>query len=369
MGLTSRSGSGSSITAHRLFAPGLALWFGALFGLSSLAVRTGLFEELVVASRLDQLVPAASPPLGHAARLLLALAFALVGGLIGWAMARLIANLSAPASDLDGDYQSVPYDPARPAVTEAAPYFAVEPAPAIEPAPALVPPAAPLAEPEPYQVRARDAHPDAPARRPILAREELREPGLGRPLESLGPVLAAAAPACEPPPPPHAESVPVMAALAPAVPVVSVPQVAEPLIEVPQPMAYAGVDEDEMPRMGPGRHEAIAPPPPPASELAAAPAALPPVAVTLPNPPPPPPPPPPSSPPLVPAARILEAAPASLSHVELIERLAIAMRRREAGHEQAPAQPPAAPSAPAAGGDPAAALRDALAGLQDSGTQ
>ena len=329
--MASRSGSGSSITAHRLFAPGLALWFGALFGLSSLAVRTGLFEELVVASRLDQLVPAASPPLGHAARLLLALAFALVGGLIGWAMARLITNLSAPASDLDADYQPAPYDPARPAVTEAAPYFAVEPAPAIEPAPALVPPAAPLAEPEPYQVRARDAHPDAPARRPILAREELREPGLGRPLEPLSPVVAQAAPAFEPPPPPHAELVPVGAEAASAAPAMPSP---DPLPEAAQSAAYAGLDDDEMPRMGPGRHEAIAPPPP-----------------------------------IIPAARILEAAPASLSNVELIERLAIAMRRREAAQDQTLSPPPSAPSAPAAGADPAAALRDALAGLQDSGAQ
>ena len=36
------------ITTHQLFPAVVALWFGALFGLGSLAVRPSLLESLVV---------------------------------------------------------------------------------------------------------------------------------------------------------------------------------------------------------------------------------------------------------------------------------------------------------------------------------
>jgi hypothetical protein len=347
MGLASRSRSGSSITAHRLFAPGLALWFGALFGLSSLAVRTGLFEELVVASRLDQVVPAAAPPLGHAARLALALAFALAGGLIGWAVARVIATLSGPAPHPAADFEPVPFDPD---------HAATEPVVAEPPVPAVAP--------EPYQVRARDAHPDAPARRPILAREELRDAGLDQPL---APAPEAGVPPPPPAPPAIPPAIPQPAPMLDRLPATCEPVPSElpaPEAPAPQPVAAppaplaapaaaAGDEDEEMPRLGPVHRPAAMPSP----AAVDAPAAPPPVAETA----------APVAPPQNAATRILEAAPASLSHVELIERLAIAMRRREA----ALGEPAAAPGAPAAAApaDAAAAMRAALDGLKDSGAK
>ena len=49
------------ITEHQLFPAVVALWFGALFGLGSLAVRPSLLESLVRSSRIDLIVPAAAP--------------------------------------------------------------------------------------------------------------------------------------------------------------------------------------------------------------------------------------------------------------------------------------------------------------------
>lgn len=361
---------------HRLFAPALALWFGALFGLSSLAVRTVLFEQLVVATRLDQIVPAAAPPLGHAARLLLALGFAVVGALVGWMVGRALATLPAgKIPGLDEDFVATPFDPARPdwyppeqGLAEAVPPSAAKPAP----------------EPEPYQVRARDAHPDAPARRPISAREELRDAALDRPLEPL--TLAEEAPAAVEEAPAVVEVAPAPVALPVEAPAAPIAAPAPPPPAPPPPAPVPPMAEEDLPRLGPARDGMAAhavsaaspPPPPPAFEaeppVAGPPAADPPAAA------------PAAAPALTAAERIREAAPASLSHVELIERLAIAMRRREeamartspaptaaavdaglSGDAAPPivAQPAATPAA--APFDAAAAMRDALAALKDSG--
>jgi hypothetical protein len=80
------------ITTHQLFPAVVALWFGALFGLGSLAVRPSLIESLVLSSRLDLLVPAAAPPLGVTARILIALTLAAIGSAIGIVFARRIAR-------------------------------------------------------------------------------------------------------------------------------------------------------------------------------------------------------------------------------------------------------------------------------------
>ena len=52
------------ITSHPLFPAVVALWFGALFGLGSLAVRPTLIEGLVLKSHIDLIIPATAPPLG-----------------------------------------------------------------------------------------------------------------------------------------------------------------------------------------------------------------------------------------------------------------------------------------------------------------
>jgi len=80
------------IAWHPLFPAMLAVWFGALFGLSVLAVRVSLLERLAVASGIDRILPAATPPLGANARILIALGLALVGGMIGAAIGSLLAR-------------------------------------------------------------------------------------------------------------------------------------------------------------------------------------------------------------------------------------------------------------------------------------
>jgi hypothetical protein len=115
------------ISAYPLFPAFVALWFGALFGLSSLAVGVPNLERAVAAVQLQLVLPSAAPPLGAAARALIALAMTGAGGLIGFVIALLIARGSRPK-------------------TEQAP---------------------------PVSVRTRDTHPDAPVRKPISAHEEL----------------------------------------------------------------------------------------------------------------------------------------------------------------------------------------------------
>jgi hypothetical protein len=80
------------VTQHQLFPAVVALWFGALFGFGSIAVRPSLLEELVIKSRIDLLVPAAAPPLGMTARMLVALVMAALGAVIGTAIARRLAR-------------------------------------------------------------------------------------------------------------------------------------------------------------------------------------------------------------------------------------------------------------------------------------
>ena len=80
------------ISKHQLFPAVVALWFGALFGLGSLAVRPALIESLVISSRIDLIVPAAAPPLGITARILVALIMAAIGSGIGIAIARRLAR-------------------------------------------------------------------------------------------------------------------------------------------------------------------------------------------------------------------------------------------------------------------------------------
>jgi hypothetical protein len=84
--------SKASISSHPLFPAIVALWFGALFGLGSLAVRASLIESLVLSSQIDVLLPMAAPPLGMTARILLALFMAMLGIGAGAAIARRIAR-------------------------------------------------------------------------------------------------------------------------------------------------------------------------------------------------------------------------------------------------------------------------------------
>ncbi len=129
------------ISRHPLFPAIVALWFGALFGLGSLAIRPSLIEAIVLKFHIDSLISAAAPPLGMTARIVLALALAVIGGATGAKIARWIARPKLEqrqrkrAAFAKGDE-------ARDIVS----------------------------------VRSRDAHPDAPARRPFSAADDMGSP-------------------------------------------------------------------------------------------------------------------------------------------------------------------------------------------------
>lgn len=137
------------VTAHRLFPAFAALWFAALFGLGSLAISGTALGALVMMSGLPALVPAAAPPLGFTAHVLVAFGLALVGAALG-----LVLGLRL-----------------RPA-------GAVQPwaAPVVAPMNvSAIASGASDAEAD-YKVRARDAHPDAPPRRPLVLTEAFADP-------------------------------------------------------------------------------------------------------------------------------------------------------------------------------------------------
>ncbi len=78
------------ITRHPLFPATVALWFGALFGIGSLAVRPALIESAIASAKLDAIVPL---PMDMATRMLIAAALAGIGGMLG---ARLARRLGRP---------------------------------------------------------------------------------------------------------------------------------------------------------------------------------------------------------------------------------------------------------------------------------
>lgn len=136
-----------SVTLHPLFPATVALWFGTLFGLGSLAIRSSLLEAAVLAIGIDTILPAAAPPLGVTARILLALALGFLGALVGGYTARFLVRSSAGQA------------PRNRVVTRE------------------------------VKLRNRDAHPDAPARRPISALEELGEDQIDTAPQTAGPAL------------------------------------------------------------------------------------------------------------------------------------------------------------------------------------
>ncbi len=87
-----KNGNRPPISKHPLFPAVVALWFGALFGLGSLAIRVTLIESVLLSASVDTWLPSAAPPLGLKARILLALAMAVIGCLIGAYLARRLAT-------------------------------------------------------------------------------------------------------------------------------------------------------------------------------------------------------------------------------------------------------------------------------------
>ena len=133
------------VTAHRLFPVFAAIWFAALFGLGSLAISGEVLGAIVVKLGLPALVPATAPPLGFTAHVLVAFALSVVGGVLGLALGlRLRPQREGQAAE-----------------------GCETPTPAAEPEPEAL---------DVYKVRARDAHPDAPPRRPLVLTEAFADP-------------------------------------------------------------------------------------------------------------------------------------------------------------------------------------------------
>lgn len=141
---------GKPISSHPLFPAVVALWFGALFGLGSLAIRPTLIEGLVLKTGVDLIVPAAAPPLGVTARILIALVMASAGAAIGAVLALRINRPKVEVRERKRNAAS----PGAAAEAEAALW------------------------------NSRDVFSDGPARRPISAHEEL-----GETLDHAGPLV------------------------------------------------------------------------------------------------------------------------------------------------------------------------------------
>lgn len=76
----------------------MVLWFGALFGLCSVAIRPGLIEHMVLVTGIDRVIPMAAPPLGTTTRILLALMMTAIGCLVGFVVARRLAKPAPQAT-------------------------------------------------------------------------------------------------------------------------------------------------------------------------------------------------------------------------------------------------------------------------------
>lgn len=135
---TSAGQGWQGITQHPLFATVVPVWLAATFALSTLAVRGELLERIVLSTQLDLILPMATPPLGTTARLLLAVAFGLLGALLGWAAVRMLAPRKA--------FSQTAWQQARREKAQ---------------------------DSAPLRRRSADSHPDFPARQPIQAHAEL----------------------------------------------------------------------------------------------------------------------------------------------------------------------------------------------------
>jgi hypothetical protein len=122
----------------------VAILAAASVGFVAFAMPGDMFSEAVSSSGLPSLLPAAAPPLGSTARALVVAVAATATFAFVFLLLRLLDRKPAE---------------------RATPVF-------------YSPPAETAFEPEMPRLRRRDVHPDAPARRPILAARELGEPDL-----------------------------------------------------------------------------------------------------------------------------------------------------------------------------------------------
>ena len=155
-----------AVATHRLFPVACALWCAALFGLGTLVASAVALASFVRHLHLPAIVPAAAPPLGMTARLLLAVALAMLGAGLGFVVGRVLHDRAKRAQP--------PRAAAVPPVKPAQAYDKAVRADADQPdlgGPDASPVASPLERIQ--RVRSRDAHPDAPPRRPLVVTEDV----------------------------------------------------------------------------------------------------------------------------------------------------------------------------------------------------
>ncbi|MBC2664418.1 hypothetical protein H7F51_02675 [Novosphingobium flavum] len=97
--MATTTGEKAPLTRSPLFAGLVALWCAVGMGAGGLALPPSLLEGAVTRLDLAALVPAAAPPLGFTARLLLALALALIGAAAGFLIARRLTRGPAAPED------------------------------------------------------------------------------------------------------------------------------------------------------------------------------------------------------------------------------------------------------------------------------
>lgn len=93
-----KSASQVPISRHPAFPAIVALWFAALLGIGSLVLPASLFETAIGASGIAGVLPAAEPPLGVSARILIALVAATLGVSAGLFIARKVAAAQGQAT-------------------------------------------------------------------------------------------------------------------------------------------------------------------------------------------------------------------------------------------------------------------------------
>lgn len=86
------TGNKQPITRHPLFPAIVGLWFGAIAGLVAMALPLAVMERLVTLAHLDSLLPMAAPPLGLTFRTLLASGAVICAAVLGFALARQLAG-------------------------------------------------------------------------------------------------------------------------------------------------------------------------------------------------------------------------------------------------------------------------------------
>lgn len=145
----------AGVTAHRLFPAFCAVWLGALFALGTLVARADALAGLARHLHL----PGATPQPGMFARLILVVLLGGLGTGIGLLLGRVLHGRASQG---------------KPQSSVATPPLAKKPGKTAAPETAATVARADSTEPHRSQrVRSRDAHPDAPPRRPLIVTEDV----------------------------------------------------------------------------------------------------------------------------------------------------------------------------------------------------